>query len=287
MPVKPPPFMVKSAVNKQRWLNMLIYGPFGSGKTTLAASAADVPDMCDVLMVDAESGDMALEDTIRIKNVENIDHIRVENFKQVAHVQEYLKAHCKYRDEGNIDGLRNLEARVKGLNPSDIESPKKYRTVIIDSLTEVDTFSLYQLLGIDQSMKLVDNMGESVELDVARFDEFRKNNQMMQLLIRAYRDLPMNVLMVCSQKYTQDELKRMHYTPTLTGQLAMQVQGFVDIVGHLQVAKIDAATGSAVAKRRLYVQPIGNFDAKNRKASFKEAYFDDPTMASIMKAING
>jgi len=263
---------------------MIVYGGYGSGKSTLAASSVDVPEMGDVLLVDAESGDMALEDSDRIKNADKIDRIRAQDFKTVAHVHEFLKMHCKFRDEKNIDGLRNLEARVKGVEPKDVETPRQYKTVIIDSLTEVEQFNLYKLLGIDQNMKLTDTSGESVELDVARFDEFRKNNQMMQLLVRAYRDLPMNVILVCSQQYVQDELKRMHYTPALTGKLSNQVQGFVDIVGHLQVGKI--AEGQSEAKRRLYIQPVGNFDAKFRKASYKSTYFDDPTMKSIMQVIN-
>lgn len=277
--------MVTSAVNKNRWLNIIVYGGYGTGKSTLAASSCDVAEMNDVLMVDAESGDMALEDSTRVRNALNIDRIRVTDFKMVAHVQEFLKMHCKYRDEGNLDGLRNLEARVKGLQPTDIKTPRQYKTVIIDSLTEVEQFNLYNLLGIDQNMKLTDAGGESVELDVARFDEFRKNNQMMQLLVRAYRDLPMNVIIVCAQQYAQDELKRMHYTPALTGKLSSQVQGFVDIVGHLQVGKI--VEGQSEAKRRLYVQPVGNFDAKFRKASYKSTYFDDPTMSSIMQVMRG
>jgi hypothetical protein len=123
------------------------------------------------------------------------------------------------------------------------------------------------------------------ETDVAGWPEFRKNNQMMQIVIRAYRDLPMHVIFVCPAGYNQDEKKVFHWTPALTGKLSNQVQGFVDIVGYLVPGQLKEEGKEAA--RRLFVQPItgtptGKFDAKNRRASFKESWFDNPTMGEIM-----
>ena len=274
---KAPPFMISGAQTDKRWLNALFYGPYGAGKTTLAGSAADVPAMCDILFIDAESGSLALEDSPQIKNVGGIDTVRVNNFQMVAHVQEFLKAHCIARDRNDEVTLRALEARVKGCSPDEIITPRRYRTVVVDSLTEVNTFSLYQLLNIATDMKLVD-----AQVEVAQFAEYNRHNQMMQLVIRAYRDLPIHVILVCAVLYDQDELKRYHYTPYLTGKLSRQVQGFVDIVGFLQVGK--QKEGEESAARRLYVQPVGNFDAKNRRASFKAPFIEDPSMTKIFEA---
>jgi hypothetical protein len=124
--------------------------------------------------------------------------------------------------------------------------------------------------------------GSSDQIDVARFDEFRKQNMMVLVLVRALRDLPMHVILVCSQQYTQDELKRFHYGPQMTGKLAGQIQGAVDIVGYLRSGVPDE-TGKA--PRRLFVEPVERFDAKNRRASFTGSHFDDPSMTSIMRAI--
>lgn len=302
----PPPFVITPIRQQHRYIKCCFYGAFGSGKTTLAGSAVDVPGMRDVLFVSAESGTMSVEESTDIQNVDLIDVVRITDFKMVAHVQEFLKAHTAARDSykkdknaAALDRLKKLQARLFGpgmpyeciddeatedtLNNDgtwETARLRLYETVIIDSLTEIDQFSMYQLLNITTDMKLdMDNM------DVAQFAEFRKNNQMMQILVRAYRDLDMNVILVCAAQFLQDELKRMHWTPSLTGKLSGQVQGFVDLVGYLQVGK--PAEGSKEAPRRLFVQPIGQFDAKTRIASYKDPYFDQPTMAKIMAAFRG
>lgn len=289
-----PPFMITPLKTEHKFFKGLFYAKFGDGKTSLAGSAVDVPAMNDVLMINAESGEMSIEEADHIKNRYRIDQVRVTDFVTVARVQEFLLAHCKARDAKDIDRLRSLQARLFGYSKDviDVDATedvfeedgftfkvarlRRYRTVIIDSLTEIDTFSLYQLLGIKTDMKL------DADMDVAQFAEFRKNNQMMQLLVRAYRDLPMNVLLVASTQYIQDEMKQMHWTPALTGKLSGQVQGFVDLVGFLQTGK--PAEGSKVIPRRLYIQPIGKFDAKSRMAAYKEPYIDNPTMQKIWEA---
>lgn len=274
-----PPFrMSPTRTFSSRWLKILIYGSPGMGKSTLAGSSVDVPAMRDVLLIDAESGDLALQDNPRVLNPDEITHVRVSNFMTVAHIQTFLKAHCIRRDANDIDGMRQVEANLKGVAPSEIKVPRKFRTVIIDSLSEVEAYCMYGLLKYDEGTILT---GASDEIDVARFDEFRKNNMMVNTLVRALRDLPMHVIFTCGQQYTQDEMKRFHYSPQLTGKLAIQVQGFLDVVGFLRAGTAEA---SGDAPRRLFVQPIERFSAKNRRASFKEAFLENPTMLTMMQA---
>lgn len=298
----PAPFKITPLKTDTRYIKVLVYGIPGSGKTTLAGSCVDVKGMKDVLMVNAESGTLSVEDAEHIRDRAYIDQVRAKDFKTVALVQEFLKNHCIARDANNIQLLKALQARTFGYSPDIIDENleqdeytqdedgewipakvrlRKYRSVIIDSLTEIDTFSLYQLLGIKTDMKLDDEAA----LEVARFEEFRKNNQMMQLLVRAYRDLPMNVIMACATQYNQDEMKVMHWAPALTGKLAAQVQGFVDVVGYLMVGKPKEDTKEI--PRRLWIQPVGRFDAKNRIASFKDPFIDQPTFQKLMNAFHG
>lgn len=272
------PFQIQSMLQRTPWMKLLVYGKHGSGKTELAGSAVDCEPMQDVLMIDAESGELTLQDSPRIQNADRIYHIRVTTFKQVARVQEFLKAYCKAREENNVERMRTLYSQVSGIPAADIDYVPKFKTVIIDSLTEVETYCVYGILGIDSS-KVVDE-----DIETAGWPEFRKNNEMVKLLVRAFRDLPMHCIFVCAEQYTQDEQKRYHYTPALTGKLSAQVQGFVDIVGWLTVGA--PQDGRVEAPRRMYIQPISTgpkFDAKNRRPTYKNAFFDDPTMPAIMK----
>jgi len=271
------PFQITGMQDRDRWLKMILYGKHGAGKTELAGSSVDVEAMRDVVMIDAESGDMTLHDSARIKNPSLIHHIRVTDFKTVAYVQEFLKAYCSARDRGDKAMMSKLYAQVTGVQT---DNPPVYRTVIVDSLTEVEVYCVYQLLNIK-----VDGNNIGDDIDTAGWPEFRKNNEMVKLLVRAFRDLPMHVIFVCAESYTQDEQKKHHYSPALTGKLASQVQGFVDIVGWVTVGPSD---GTSEAPRRVFIQPISGgpkFDAKNRRSVYKAPFFDNPSMSSIMRDI--
>lgn len=314
------PFQITPIRQSHRFFKGLFYGAYGTGKTSLAASAADVTGMDDVIMINAESGTMSVEEAEHIKNREYIDQIRCTDFSTVALAQDFLTAHCAARDNNKVDTLKLLQYKTfrhppaliedgaeddlweptteeptpidkltdkfVRINPITLQPEKlvkarlrRFRTCIVDSVNEIDTFSIYQQLGIKIDMKLDDAKTDNV----AGWDEFRKNNQKMQLLVRAYRDLKMNVLMVTSAKFTQDENNIKHYAPALTGQLAYQIQGFVDVVGYLVNGKpTDKDEGNI--PRRLWIQPVGRFDAKCRISTYKKPYFDDPSMAKIMAA---
>lgn len=274
--------------SSQMFLNLAVYGPYGSGKTTLMATAADVEDMTDVLLIDIEKGKLSIKNNARIKNKGKIDVITISSFKQLGLIHDkFLKHHVRLRDSEkpeDIKALIELEAKFRGVDPKTIKTPKRYRTVILDSLTELDKMVIYELLGFSTSGDIGSYLSDS-DMEVPEFAEYKKNNQMMQLIVRAFRDLAINSLFIIQEAFTKDELNRSSYTPALTGKLGKQVQGMVDIVGYLQVGSIPE--GKKEAPRRLNLQPGPKFDAKNRIAHFKESFIDDPEMSDIWEAVNG
>jgi len=272
------PFQITTHQERDRWLKALFYARHGIGKTELAGSSVDVPEMRDVLYLDLERGGETFDDNPRIKNVDKLYRVAVNTFTAVAHIQEFLKAYCAARDAGNVVQMRKLYALVSG---TEVENPPQFRTVIVDSLSELDAYCTYQVLKIN-----IEGNEIGDDIDTAGWPEFRKNFEMMKLMVRAYRDLPMNVLFIAAESYTQDEQKKYHYSPALTGKLSTQVQGFVDIVGYLVAGQ--ASEAEPEAPRRLYVQPIAGgpkFDAKNRKSVYRQPFFDNPNMALIMKGV--
>lgn len=274
--VKAPPFKIESLHESKHWLKLFIYGGYGVGKTALAGSAALVPQMRDVLMIDAEAGGLTIATNDSIKEQEaqrSIDRVRVSSFKEFARVQEFLKLHCKFRDEDNEEKLKELESKLRGDYVSDAPA-RRYNTVIIDSLSEVEAFSMYQLLGISDRTQLDE------EVQGAEWAQYKQNHSQILRSVRAYRDLPMHVIITSASNFMQDDRKRMIYSPALTGKLAKQVQGFMDMVGFYTMVQ---EGGEDV--RKLFVQPGAQYDAKNRFATYKEKSFNDPTIESILRAV--
>ena len=276
VPTKAAPFQISSVHDSTRWLKLFVYGNYGTGKTRLAGSSVLVPEMHDVLMIDAEAGDLTIatdDDAMGTDSRNHIDRIRVSTFKEFARVQEFLKLHCQLRDAGDDAKLKQLEMKLRSDFDEDAP-PRKYKTVIIDSLAEVESFSMYQLLGI------TDRTGLDEETASAEWSEYKKNNTQILRAVRAYRDLPLNVIMTSASAYVQDDKKRFIYQPALTGKLSKQVQGFMDIVMFLTMST--GKDGEVV--RRGYIQPGPQYDAKSRFSSFKEPYIDNPDVKMLLKA---
>ncbi len=269
--VKPPLFRIETVQRRERFLKFLVYGTAGVGKTTLACSALGVPSMRDVLMINAEAGDLSVD------HMENLDAITVQDFRTLGRINEFLKQHCRARDSGNTKELVKMQAHLTGVDPKEITTPREYRTVILDSLSELEAYCFEQLLGITDTTRLDE------EVQSAEWGEYKKNNTMILRVVRKFRDLPMHVIFTCAEKYTQDETKKFKYTPDLTGKLSKKVQGFMDMVGYYaQGPKADDKV-----QRRLYVMPSasGKYDAKHRYESFKGEYFTNPTVGAILKEV--
>lgn len=265
-----------------RFLNALFYARHGAGKSTLAGTAVDVEEMQDVLVITAEGGEIVFEGNPRINNWELIDTIKIDRIEQFEKVYQWLKNHVAFRDKGTPEAEANLrKLQDMAFPPENIPDPerlRRYRTVIVDSYTEIEGMNLTKILGQENV-----GMDAGEEFGVAGYAEFRKNMHLMMKSVRQLRDLDINFLAICAEAWMQDERKAYHYSPKMTGQLRDVIQGFFDVVGWLVPMQTQAdATGKA--PRRLYVQPQTSpkADAKCRLATFTGQFFEDPTMETVM-----
>ena len=149
VPFTNPPFKIlgKDERESSRYLKLLVYGGFGVGKTFLAGTAAEVASMNDVLLISAESGDLTLDSGDK-PDFENIDSIPVTDYKTASEVYKFLQLHCKYRDHKAPEAearLKQLQSNITGTPIDEIQQVKRYRTVIIDSLSEVEAYCMNQL----------------------------------------------------------------------------------------------------------------------------------------------
>ena len=247
------------------YLNALIYGEYGVGKSTLAATAADVPQMQDVLYLAAEAGEKVLKPFAAHGH---LTVVRISNYSTLARVYEWMVLHCRYRDADDMEKLAQLESMITGVVPT---APKQFRTVVLDSLTEMQVYLMYQLLGIEIGRSRLDLPPDSPE-----FKEWGQSSEMIKLLIRSFRDLHLNVIIVCSMEEKEDEKKRQLKRLLLPGKLANNVQGFLDIVGYLEKAKTDMGYAW-----RLNLTSGQTFQAKNRFGPTAPPHLDAPTMAQL------
>lgn len=303
------PFYARELEESFDWMNGIIYGDFGDGKTWLAGSAIFVPEMRDILVLSLEGGEKGLREIAKMCRKQGIDPnkhmlvVPIQTFKQYGNVYEFIKLHIRFRDTNDIANLRRLEAQVRGRvkdaegneviitteimnNPQALEQlipePKKFRTVITDSLTEAQKYCMYQILGIDPMTQKID-----AEPDSAQWGDWGKSREMVQFLVRRFRDLPIHSWFICGRDIDQDNTKKFHYGPLLPGQLANDVRGLIDIVGYL--TKIPQEGGTVT--RRLYLEGgyYGNayIAAKHRFGSaLKGLWIDNPTMKTLFDLDN-
>ena len=274
---RPLHFQIGTPGSAARYVKILVYGPYGAGKTWFVASAADVPEMQDVLFIEAEAGKETL-----INFWPDLPRIEISTYSQMARIYEFLKRHCMYRDlmspQGPIsqeeaDGLLlELEQRV---TPG-ISQPHHFRTVIIDSLSEVQKYCMYHILGVQIGKQPLD-----MEPPTAEFKQWGQDSEMMRLLVRSLRDLPMHVLFACQGQELEGVGKRTVYRPSLPGKLVIEVPGFLDMVGFLFPSDPD---DQGTVHRRLHLQQNALFAAKNRFSAIKAPYIDDPTVGKLATA---
>lgn len=174
-------------------ISLLIYGRSSVGKTTLAGSADAVPEMRKVLVIDAESGTLALR-----KTNYNVDVIKITSWEQIKEIYAALYA-----------------------------GGHGYNTVILDSLTEI------QELNMAYIMHTMKDDPDNVERDpdIPGWHEWNKSGKHIKQLIRLFRDLPINVIFTALMKEDKDNKTGVVMKlPDLPGKLAHKVAALFDIV---------------------------------------------------------
>jgi hypothetical protein len=260
---KAPMFTIEYPSEQKHFIKLLIHGAYGVGKTYLAGTAQDVPAMKNTMNIDAEGGNKVLAYR------GDIPSIKIRNYVQFNAIYEYLRAHCIFRDNNDMDMLKQSEAYFRQINVKKIKEPKIYNTVIIDSISEVVRYCMMMAKNVDIENTRIDSFINQTE-----WSDRNKVTENILLLIRKFRDLPMHVIFVSSCKFND---KMGQFTPNIEGQLGIDIQGFMDHVGYY-TSTIDENNEE---HRYLILRPRQNIQAKNRFPNFTQSFLKDPIMADI------
>lgn len=231
---------------RSSFLNILIYGDSGTGKTTLAGSADQVPSMRPVLFIDIEGGTESLRHTYP-----DVETVRVRTWKEMQEVYNVLH-----------------------------EGSHEYRTIVLDSLTEIQKFNMYNIMT-DLAQKRPD-----LDPDVPGMREWGKNLEQIRRMVRGFRDLEMNTIFTALVKEDKNQKTGIvTQKPSLSGKMADEVAAFLDVVVYYYVKQIGDGS-DAEFKRLLLTQKTDSQVAKDRTGKLPMV-LEAPTMSAIHDLMQG
>lgn len=230
------------------YINKLVYGDPGAGKTYLLGTAADSEHTTPSLVIDIEGGTR----TIYGKNV---DVKRVTSIAQLSAL--YAELHSDIKTDEN--GVQSLY----------------YKSIMLDSISEL------QKLDMDEIMTATVALHPERNKSVPAQREWGITGDHMRAIIRKFRDLPCNVIVTALATETVDQnTNRKSYGPSLPGKLKNEVAGFFDIVGFLYTAQDE--TGVV---RQLQFAKTPSVVAKDRTGKLGDLMIN-PTILDIWNLIN-
>lgn len=236
------------------WINALFYGDPGSGKTHLLGTASDYEPTSPVTIFDIDGGLKTLK---KFPNKKNISRKVIRSMKELEDGYNKLYHSIQTDDKGR--------QFIPGIN-----------TVGIDSVTELTDLDMRTIMA-DAFQRNPDK----VDKDVPSQREWGKARSHIRTIIRAFRDLPCNVIMTAHVGTLQEEGQPTKFFPGFAGKLRTEVPGFFDIVGYLSTVN----DGGAIV-RQLQLLGTRRVVAKDRSGALGDM-LENATVPMMWDLING
>lgn len=255
------PLGIYRATAENLKLKMLLYGNPGAGKTTLALTANDHPELAPILVLNFEGG------LLSVVSRGDVDVIDIKTIDDLEGVFWY------FREQH--------------------ESVKKYKTLLVDSGSELYNKALREV--VDQNLQRRNN--RKGDEDDFELEDYGKAGNIMVRMFSNFRDLPLHVIVTSHAKFiyppNSDQIKTPNIEPrevrpSFSTSVANRLVGIFDFVHYLytadEVVKLDEETNQIVPHRYLLTRGMGPYQAKTRGPNFAVALGDivvDPTMPML------
>lgn len=244
---------VKSPDEIVKFMNLMLYAEFGTGKTYFGGTAALDPRLRPLLIFDVEGGMMTL------RGFPGVDVVPVRSMSVLE--EKFNKLFYSIRkDENGEDSIY-------------------YKTVMIDSGTELADLDMRFVMKAAYQRN-----PEKVDIDVPSPREYGIVRNHMRLIMRGFKDLPCHFIMTAGlgiDKPQPPEQRPDKYFPGFQGKLARELPGLMDVVGYYR-----ARTQNGVINRVLQVQGTDRVAAKDRTKVLGQT-IENPTLSTIWDIVEG
>jgi len=232
------------------YLNLLLWGPPGAGKTRCATSIAKHEFLRPAAVLSFEGGLLSTP-------VEAREHLVVINIKSTGDLEAAFWA-LKNGEYGEI------------------------KSVIIDSGSEMQTLDIEEVV----SRAFYKDDSKRDNLDDVYLEDFGKSTSKLRRLFRWFRDLETHLIVTAlSQEITKKQgkdVKVVGYRPAFTPKLASSVNGYFDFVWYIsEIPDTD--------NRAILIKQRNGYYAKSRGDKFPNKYPDgvvtDPDLGEMIQQI--
>lgn len=243
-------------------LKCIVFGEYGTGKTTLLGSSANDERTFPGLLLDFEGGaEVAIESKVvaipkedfgKVDNLElgQIHSIRIKTWDDLEYV---------------LDKFYEAEYSEEGL---------PYKFLGVDSLSEINYLNLRYC--VDNAIQIKPRKNP----EMYEIGDYGSSGNMMRRLVREFRDLPIHVVFsALPQEETDTLTAKKTVRPNLVGKLTGEIPGLVHVVGYLAVE-----TGTDDKPERvIYFQPDGRLAVKDNTEGGKLGNeIVEPTISKMM-----
>jgi len=176
--------------------NCLVCGEAGTGKSPFAATLEHCEQTSPCLFLDVDIGFMSIVEEPKPTIVE------ISSWDTVGKIHGLLKA----------QNWSKLAEMIKA-------EPKEYRSVVIDSGTELEYILRQRVLSEDSSREIPEQT------------HYLKTQERFRRLYRAYRDLPLTFVMIAGVRELKDDISGVvRHSPDFQPALCKDIVRMTDIV---------------------------------------------------------